>query len=83
MTGKLRSGTLTAIMGPSGAGKTTFLMTLLDKAAFGQCTGEILINGYKRNLKTMRPVMGFVPQVRDCLPFFLRKCLEICMRSIR
>jgi len=62
VTGKLRSGTLTAIMGPSGAGKTTFLMTLLDKAAFGQCTGEILINGYKRNLKTMRPVMGFVPQ---------------------
>jgi ABC-type multidrug transport system fused ATPase/permease subunit len=31
VTGQIRGGAVTAIMGPSGAGKTTFLNTLINK----------------------------------------------------
>ena len=34
VTGSLKSGRLCAIMGPSGAGKTTFLFTLCGKATY-------------------------------------------------
>ena len=35
VTGHVRSGEVTAVMGPSGAGKTTFLNTLSGKAYYG------------------------------------------------
>ena len=45
VTGHLPAGAVTAVMGPSGAGKTTFLNTLSGKATYGTVTGEVLING--------------------------------------
>ena len=45
VTGSLRSGRLCAIMGPSGAGKTTFLYTLCGKATYGEAAGTLRING--------------------------------------
>eukprot|EP00854_Cymbomonas_tetramitiformis_P007982 gene7982-9489_t len=62
VTGKFLSGRITAIMGPSGAGKTTFLATILDKATYGIPQGQILLNGYERSLKALKSVIGFVPQ---------------------
>ena len=44
VTGQFEHSSLIAIMGPSGAGKTTFLNTLCGKAFYGTTTGELLIN---------------------------------------
>ena len=46
VTGHVRSGEVTAVMGPSGAGKTTFLNTLSGKAYYGVsvCFCSCLLN---------------------------------------
>ena len=62
VTGSLRHSCLTAIMGPSGAGKTTFLNTISGKAYYGDRTGELLINGRAEPLKKYERITGFVPQ---------------------
>ena len=62
VTGSLRSGRLCAIMGPSGAGKTTFLYTLCGKATYGEASGTLRINGEESSVGDYRPSFGFVPQ---------------------
>lgn len=62
VTGKLTSGRVCAIMGPSGAGKTTLMNTLSNKAHYGDRTGVIRINGVERPLSDFKDMMGFVPQ---------------------
>ena len=49
-------------MGPSGAGKTTFLTTLSGKVPAGTVTGRVLINGHQTNLSDYRHLVGYVPQ---------------------
>jgi ABC-type multidrug transport system ATPase subunit len=62
VTGKLPSGRLCAIMGPSGAGKTTFLYTLCGKATYGTMSGDLRINGEQCGVDAYRASFGFVPQ---------------------
>jgi ABC-type multidrug transport system ATPase subunit len=62
VTGTVYHGRVTAIMGPSGAGKTTFMMTLAGKAYYGKTTGTIKINGKVSTLSKIRKIMGYVPQ---------------------
>ncbi|XP_028413508.1 ABC transporter G family member 28-like [Dendronephthya gigantea] len=63
VTGHVRSGEVTAVMGPSGAGKTTFLNTLSGKAYYGDANGEILFNNeVVKGIKQFRSITGFVPQ---------------------
>jgi ABC-type multidrug transport system fused ATPase/permease subunit len=40
VSGEIKSHTLAAVMGPSGAGKTTFMNALCGRAHYGQVTGE-------------------------------------------
>eukprot|EP01116_Phalansterium_solitarium_P025178 TRINITY_DN9511_c0_g2_i2.p1 TRINITY_DN9511_c0_g2~~TRINITY_DN9511_c0_g2_i2.p1 ORF type:complete len:424 (-),score=45.25 TRINITY_DN9511_c0_g2_i2:395-1666(-) len=47
LTGTIEPGTLTAILGPSGAGKTTFLNVLAGRIV-GNLSGKVLINGRPR-----------------------------------
>jgi ABC-type multidrug transport system ATPase subunit/ABC-type multidrug transport system permease subunit len=56
-------GTLTCIMGPSGAGKTTLMSVLIDNAA-GIVDGSIQINGRDLNnvRKQFKKLCTFVPQ---------------------
>jgi ABC-type multidrug transport system fused ATPase/permease subunit len=62
VTGEIRPGEVTAIMGPSGAGKTSFMMTLAGKAQ-GRRLGRVLVNGIeRRDLKPFQRMTGFVPQ---------------------
>jgi ABC-type multidrug transport system ATPase subunit len=49
-------------MGPSGAGKTTFITTLTSKAHYGVRTGRVLVNGRDDDLSRYRTLTGFVPQ---------------------
>lgn len=62
VTGKLTPGRITAVMGPSGAGKTTFLNALTGKAIGCTVSGSILINGKVESIHSHKKIIGFVPQ---------------------
>lgn len=65
VTGTIYAGHLTAIMGPSGAGKTTFLNVLCGKThddGNWAVRGDVLVNGENKSIPDMKPVIGFVPQ---------------------
>jgi len=60
VTGEFKSGRTCCIMGPSGAGKTTFVNLLTDKVK--RTSGEVRINGKKESLMKYKKLIGFVPQ---------------------
>ncbi|KAL9252066.1 putative white-brown complex homolog protein 30, partial [Drosera capensis] len=62
MTGKISPGRVSAVMGPSGAGKTTFLSALTGKATGCVRTGSILINGKAESIHSYKKIIGLVPQ---------------------
>ncbi|KVI09715.1 ABC transporter, conserved site-containing protein [Cynara cardunculus var. scolymus] len=62
VTGKIMPGRITAVMGPSGAGKTTFLSALAGKAHGCRITGSILVNGKPDSIHSYKKIIGFVPQ---------------------
>lgn len=66
--GAVRPGELMAIMGASGAGKTTFLDLLARKNKRGVARGEFYVNGEKINNDDFRGVIGFVDQEDTMLP---------------
>uniref|UniRef100_A0A1I8PCP7 ABC transporter domain-containing protein n=2 Tax=Stomoxys calcitrans TaxID=35570 RepID=A0A1I8PCP7_STOCA len=59
--GEFRSGRLTAILGPSGAGKTSLLNALSGFKASG-ITGNIDLNGKPRNIVEFRRMSSYIPQ---------------------
>lgn len=62
VTGKILPGRVSAVMGPSGAGKTTFLSALAGKATGCTMSGMILINGKIESIHSYKRIIGFVPQ---------------------
>ncbi|RKP05905.1 hypothetical protein THASP1DRAFT_19180 [Thamnocephalis sphaerospora] len=60
VTGQLSSGRCCAILGPSGAGKTTFVSLLTGKAK--KTSGTIMLNGVEEPLSKYQKLIGFVPQ---------------------
>ncbi|KAG6734425.1 ABC transporter G family member 24-like isoform X2 [Carya illinoinensis] len=62
VTGEIKPGRITAVMGPSGAGKTTFLSAVAGKAIGCKMTGLILINGKNESIHSYKKIVGFVPQ---------------------
>lgn len=60
VTGSIVPGRVTAVMGPSGAGKTTFLSVLMGTA--NRTAGTLKINGAYAEMRAYRSVTGFVPQ---------------------
>ena len=66
--GLARPGEVTAIMGASGAGKTTFLDILARKNKRGDVAGDFFVNGEKVSDADFKNVVGFVDQEDTMLP---------------
>ncbi|XP_071719365.1 putative white-brown complex homolog protein 30 [Rutidosis leptorrhynchoides] len=62
VSGKLMPGRISAVMGPSGAGKTTFLSALTGKITGCTMSGMILVNGKNESIHCYKKIVGFVPQ---------------------
>ncbi|KAJ5225220.1 hypothetical protein N7468_006445 [Penicillium chermesinum] len=61
-------GEITAIMGASGAGKTTFLDILARKNKRGTVHGDFYVNGEKMSHEDFKSMIGFVDQEDTMLP---------------
>lgn len=68
ISGAVHPGELMAIMGASGAGKTTFLDILARKNKIGATSGNFYLNGQKIRDEEFRSVIGFVDQEDTLLP---------------
>ncbi|OKL56578.1 hypothetical protein UA08_08125 [Talaromyces atroroseus] len=66
--GVAQAGEITAIMGASGAGKTTFLDILARKNKRGITQGDFYINGEKVSDNDFKSMIGFVDQEDTMLP---------------
>mmetsp|Transcript_34130 Transcript_34130/g.49529 ORF Transcript_34130/g.49529 Transcript_34130/m.49529 type:complete len:875 (-) Transcript_34130:267-2891(-) len=62
LTGRIKAGTMTALMGGSGAGKTSMLNSLCGRAYYGQVTGKVFVNGHAGGIEDHKGSVGFVPQ---------------------
>lgn len=62
ITGKISPGRISAVMGPSGAGKTSFLSAVLGNARGCTMSGSILVNGRHDSIHAYKKIIGFVPQ---------------------
>lgn len=60
--GEILPGRITALMGPSGAGKTTMLSALAGKTVGCSVTGLVMINRKVDSIGSYKKIVGFVPQ---------------------
>ena len=56
--GVFRPGVLTALMGASGAGKTTLMDVLADRKTAGRMTGAVKVNGHDKEPHSFARIMG-------------------------
>jgi len=85
-------GTMTALMGSSGAGKTTLMDVIAGRKTGGTIRGEILLNGYPATELAIRRCTGYCEQmdihsegatIREALTFsaFLRQDSSVSERA--
>ncbi|KAG9131352.1 hypothetical protein Leryth_006173 [Lithospermum erythrorhizon] len=62
VSGAFRPGVLTALMGVSGAGKTTLMDVLAGRKTGGYIEGEIKLSGYPKKQETFARISGYCEQ---------------------
>ncbi|KAM5579169.1 ABC transporter G family member 29 [Rosa sericea] len=62
VTGAFRPGVLTALMGISGAGKTTLMDVLAGRKTGGYIEGDIRISGFPKKQETFARISGYCEQ---------------------
>ncbi|KAK6264133.1 hypothetical protein SCA6_019567, partial [Theobroma cacao] len=62
VTGAFRPGVLTALMGVSGAGKTTLMDVLAGRKTGGYIEGDVRISGFPKKQETFARVSGYCEQ---------------------
>jgi ABC-type multidrug transport system ATPase subunit len=62
VSGVFAPGVLTALMGSSGAGKTTLMDVLAGRKTGGYIEGDIKISGYPKVQHTFARIAGYVEQ---------------------
>ncbi|TMW67508.1 hypothetical protein Poli38472_011128 [Pythium oligandrum] len=88
VSGFATPGTITALMGSSGAGKTTLMDVIAGRKTGGKSRGEILLNGHPASDLAIRRATGYCEQmdihseastIREALTFsaFLRQGSDV------
>ncbi|POM57540.1 ABC Superfamily, partial [Phytophthora palmivora] len=88
ISGYALPGTITALMGSSGAGKTTLMDVIAGRKTGGKITGQILLNGHPATDLAIRRATGYCEQmdihsesatIREALTFsaFLRQGADV------
>jgi len=62
VSGVFSSGRLCALMGESGAGKTTLMDVIALRKGGGEISGEVLLNGFSQEKVSFRRCSGYVEQ---------------------
>ncbi|KAL2642603.1 hypothetical protein R1flu_010190 [Riccia fluitans] len=62
VSGAFRPGVLTALVGVSGAGKTTLMDVLAGRKTGGYIDGDIRVSGFKKRQETFARICGYVEQ---------------------
>lgn len=66
VTGSIERGSLVAVMGGSGAGKSTFVNVLMGKTS--HTAGSVTVNGQPGRISRYKKLIGYVPQDDIVLP---------------
>ncbi|KAJ4414754.1 hypothetical protein N0V82_007746 [Gnomoniopsis sp. IMI 355080] len=66
VTGSIERGNLTAVMGGSGAGKSTFINVLMGKLT--NTSGSVMVNHVPVTMDSYKKLIGYVPQDDIVLP---------------